>query len=188
MAFGNIGAALRDQRLAHRDDLADVRGGPGFDIGQIGTELGHVFVECLGIAPGDLADRHPRGRGCRIDLVVHVGDVAGIDNVLASKLLAQQAGQQPEHHIGPRVADMDVVINGRTAHVHGHARRIDRLECFDTPGQRVVEPQSHRVCRFTRNKPTTLSGCAHSLSTYSGWGCFNELQSRRRRPFAGVGA
>ena len=45
-----------------------------------GAERGHVGVVDRQIAVGDGVDRHAFGGGLGVDLVVHVGDVRGVDH------------------------------------------------------------------------------------------------------------
>ena len=77
------------------------------------------------------------------DLVVDVGDVADIDDVI----LAIEMPQQPEQHVeddeGPRVADMDALIDRGAADVEAHPVRVDRLEHLLGARQRVVQFELH---------------------------------------------
>ena len=58
VALGGVGMAAGDQRLDHRDDLADVRGGVRLDVRRRDAQRGHVLAVGGGEAVGDRADRH----------------------------------------------------------------------------------------------------------------------------------
>ena len=93
---------------------------------------------------GQLADRDAALGRARVDLVVDVGDVADVGDVLGAVEMAQQPEQHVEHDHRPRVADMGEVVDRRPAHIHAHARRIDRREHPLLARQRIVELQFHR--------------------------------------------
>jgi hypothetical protein len=98
---------------------------------------------------GDLADRLVQRqagifrRRAVVDLVVHVGDVAGVDDVIGPEDMAQQAEQNVEDDQRPGVADVSEVIDRGAAHVHAHALRVDGYECPLVTGESVVELQFH---------------------------------------------
>jgi hypothetical protein len=77
--------------------------------------------------------------GARVDLVVHVGDVADIGH--AREAPPQQPRQHVEHHHRPGIAQVGEVIDGRPADIHAHMLRIERREGLDAPGQAVVEAE-----------------------------------------------
>ena len=57
------------------DDLVDVLGRPGQDVGRRHPQGRRVGEEPLEVALGELADADAGGRGAADDLVVDVGDV-----------------------------------------------------------------------------------------------------------------
>ena len=83
--------------------------------------------------------------GARVDLVVHVGDVAHIGDMGVAESVAQQPEQHIEHDDRPRIADMGEVIDRRPADIHAHILRIERREIFLRLGQGVEQAQSHRI-------------------------------------------
>src|SRR5690606_15624865 len=137
VAFGLVRMATVDQPLAHRDDPVDVPGGIGDDIGGVGAQPRHVLVVGLGIPAGDPVDGDAQLRRGRIDLVVHVGDVARIHHLRVQA--PQQPHEQAEDHRWAGIADVHVVVDGRTADVDGDALRIERLETLEPAGEAVVE-------------------------------------------------
>ena len=58
--------------------------------------------------------------GAGVDLVVDVGDVAGVDHVIGAVEMAQQAEEHVEHDDRPRVADMGEVVDRRAADIEPH--------------------------------------------------------------------
>ena len=128
MTIGHIRMTAFDQLLRQHDHLRHVIRGPGFDPGRQRIERGHVLAVGGGKAFGQGADRFASGLCRGIDLVVDVGDVAGVHD------LRVMPGEQPvehvEHHHRPGIADMDEVVDGRAAHVHRDALRIVRHEDF----------------------------------------------------------
>ena len=82
--------------------------------------------------------------GAGVDLVVDVGDVAGVDDVFGAVDVAEQAEKHVEHDDRPGVADMGEVIDGRPADIEAHRGRVDRREVLLAAGQGVVETQPHR--------------------------------------------
>ena len=88
MILGDIGAALVDQGLDHRLHLLDIFGGARLMRRRQAAERGHIPVVLRGGLLGQLADgvvgRHVGillGRP-RVDLVVHIGDVADIGDMV----------------------------------------------------------------------------------------------------------
>ena len=84
-------------------------------------------------------------RRARVDLVVDVGDVAHVGDVLGAVEVPQQPEQHVEHDHRPRVADMREVVDRRPAHIHAHARGIERRERPLLARERIVELQFHRT-------------------------------------------
>jgi hypothetical protein len=81
--------------------------------------------------------------GPRVDLVFDVGDVAGVGDVLGPIEVPQQPEQHVEHDDGPRVADVGVVVDRRSAHIHADVLVVDRPERLLPARQRVVERERH---------------------------------------------
>ena len=101
----------------------------------------------------------------RVDLVVDVGDVAHVGDVLGAVEMAQQPEQHVEHDHRPRIADMGEVVDRRPAHIHAHARGIDRGEQPLLAGQRIVELQFHRrVARTPKSTRPRPAGRASLIS------------------------
>ena len=139
MAVRFIGVALGDQGFDHGGHLADMIGGLGHDVRLQGIERRHVLAEGVGEALGERGHRLAGFRAGGDDLVVDVGDVAGVDH------LRVEPGEQPvehvEHHHRPRVADVHVVIDRRAAHIECYPLRVERLERVLVAGEGVMQCQ-----------------------------------------------
>ncbi|MNI31485.1 hypothetical protein D3C73_853710 [compost metagenome] len=144
MAFGRIGAAGVDDGLDLLDDGFDVVGDVRGDVGRRHVQQPHVGQIGGLIARRDLADGHAFLGRLGVDLVVHVGDVAGVDDGVRAVSPAQQPHQDVEHHRRSRIADMGVVIDRRAADIEAHPVRIARLEQALFTAQGVVDMQGHR--------------------------------------------
>ena len=140
------------------------------------AEGGDVFVELPVGLLGNLADRlvEPQIgiflRRARVDLVVNVGDVAHIGDVVGAIEVPQQPKQHVEHDHRPRIADVREVVDRRTADIHAHIRRIERLEHPLVARQRIVEFQVHR--RIKVRASTLLAGRVQNL----------DVEKRRPQP------
>ena len=148
MAIRHIGVAGGDQLPDHRHHLGDMIGRPRRHGGCKAAQRRDIF---LIDAPGlfrQRADGLPTLGGAGVDLVVHVGDVADIGDMGIAEFTPQQPEQQVEHDRRARIADMGEVIDRRPAHIHAHARRIDRGEHPLLARQRIVEFQFHRRITF----------------------------------------
>src|SRR3546814_718366 len=166
----------RDQRFDHRDHLRDMLGRARLDIWLQGAERRHILVEGLRRALGNLADRAAAGTRRRIDLVVHVGDVARIEHGRIAPL--QQTVEHVEDDDRARIADMSEVVDGRSADIHPHTLRIDRFEYFLHPCQGVVQNQRHASSLqfFFRASGTTTPSRSEEHTS--------EIQSLMRNSYA----
>ena len=149
MVLGDIGAALLDQRFDHRRHLGNMLGRARLDGWRQAAERRDVFVKLLLGLLRDLADgfvqRQIRKVLCRprVDLVVHVGDVADIGDMVGAVAVPQQAEQQVEDDDGPRIPNMRVVVDRRAADIHAHVGSIQRLERLFLTTERVVKRKRH---------------------------------------------
>ena len=141
VAVGGIGMAAGDEFLDHRDHLRHVFGGMRLDVLADHTESVHVLAIDRRELVGDRRDRYAEFLRGVVDLVVHVGDVAGVDQLRVTA--AQQPGQHVEDDRPARIADMHVVVDGGTAQVHRHPGRVGGFEGFQAAVQVVVEAQFH---------------------------------------------
>ena len=165
MVLGDIRDAERDQAFDHLAHLVDVPGRARLDGRRQSAEGRDVVVKLafgrLG-HPGDrLVERQVREvpPGAGVDLVVDVGDVAGVDDMPGAVEVTEQAEEHVEHDDRPGVADMGEVVDRRAADIDPHRGRIDRRERLLPPGQGVVEAQGRRR-RAPRLCRLSAPGCA----------------------------
>ena len=164
MVLGDIGDAARDKALDQGAHRLDMVGRPRLDGRRERPQRCDILVElALGRLgdPGDrLVERQIRkiALGAGVDLVVDVGDVAGVDYVVCAIEMPQQTEQHVEHDDRPRVADMGVVVDSRAADIESHRASVDRSEILLAAGQGVVKAQRHRTSRRGRRRDKTPSG------------------------------
>jgi hypothetical protein len=154
----------------------DVLGGLGLQARAQGQQGVGVLVIGRQVAVGDHLDRDALGRGLGVDLVVHVGDVAGIDHRVLAIDVAQQAEQHVEHHHRPEVADVGVVVDRRPADIHRHPARIGGNEVALFARHGVVKLDGHGKGR--PDVAGVLRGCG--LAPYN--------ESTRARPRFSIGS
>ena len=142
VVLGDVGVAALHQALDQRLHLADVLRGARLDRRVERAERIHVLVELPRRAFRQVADGNAFLGGARVDLVVDVRDVAGVDD----GILAVEMPQQPVEHVEDddraRIADMGVVVDGRAADVHAHRLRVEGDKILLLAAQRVVKAQS----------------------------------------------
>ena len=143
--LGDVSDAAADEPLDHRAHFADILRRARLMRRPQAAERRDILVE---LALGRLrhfGDRFVErevgivARGARVDLVVDVGDVAGVDDVIRAIEMAQEPEQHVEHDHRPRVADMGEVVDGGPADIEAHRVWIDRLEILLAAGERIVE-------------------------------------------------
>src|ERR687889_1425390 len=137
--FGGVGVALFHQLLYQGDHLGDVLGGARLDVGPPYAEHLEPLVEGIGVAiyyllPGDLLLV-----GLVNDLVLYIRDV------LNERHVVTPASQIPCHHVPeqgrPRVAYVDVVVDGGTADVEVDLSGLPDLDHLGA--QAVFYEQAH---------------------------------------------
>ncbi|MCY1217768.1 hypothetical protein D9M72_296970 [compost metagenome] len=127
------------------DHLRDVVGRPRLHVGIEAAERFGVRQKLrfglLCHPPDRFIERQGRivAQRPRIDLVVDVGDVAGIGHVLRAIDVAQQPEKHIEDNHRPGIADMGIIIDRRAADIHADVVGIDRPELDLLPRQRVVQ-------------------------------------------------
>ena len=95
----------------------------------------------LGHAGDGRIQRHAGkvAQGASVNLIVDVGDVAGIEDMICPIDAPQQAEQHVEDDDRPRIADMGEIIDRRAADIEPHRLRVERNEVVLGSGQRVEE-------------------------------------------------
>ncbi len=128
MAFGGIGRSAFDQLAEHDQHLTDMGGGARLERRAQHAERIHVLMIDGGELVGDGRDVHALVDGGLVYLVVHVGDVAGIDHVGLAIEPPQHAKQHVEHHSGPGIADMGEVVDRGSADIERDPLGVARNE------------------------------------------------------------
>ena len=133
---GLVGVSGLHQVGDQRDDRIDRLARLRLAVGPPEPETIRVLHVGGGHRPRELLAGHALLARGVVDLVVHVGDVHHERRVIA--LVLQEAAQQREQHVGPRVAHVYAPVHGRAAGVDAHARRVARLDRADLARQGVV--------------------------------------------------
>ena len=151
-------AMKRRDLLGKGDHLGDVIGRERKARRFADVEVLQILLEHRGVMGGDIPDAGgARARG-RFHLVVagigvrgQVTDIGDVDDVGEGVALPRQhAAQRVGEDIGPEVADMRVIIDGRAAGIDAHLRRVDRPERFERTGEAVVEDEIGHVPAHSR--------------------------------------
>ena len=137
MARRHIGMATIQQLGDQELDVADVLGDAGLPVRWQHMQSAHVGLIRGNRALRDRANGNPC-RGCRrIDLVIHIGEVAHIDHLPIG--VAKQAHQHIKDHCWPGIPNVGQVIDGGAAHIQRHPVRLLQLQGALAPAQAVVE-------------------------------------------------
>ena len=111
-----------------------------FDIRRQDTQQFHVFVVGSQISSGQFTDRHTFALRGRIYFVIHVGDIANVNELVGA---SQQPCEHIKHDWRPRVPDVREVIDGWATNIHRHPIRFGGFETLSLPRERIVKGQSH---------------------------------------------
>ena len=154
VALGLISETVLDQLARHLDHLRNMLGGMRLDVRHCHTNRAHILAIDFGITGRDRLDRLAAFLGGGDDLVVHIGDVAGIDDLVLTIDMAQGTGEDIKHDGRARIANVRVIINGWTTDIECHTLRVDGFERPFVAAQRVIQGQrGHReIRRGLKNK------------------------------------
>ncbi len=78
---GLISVPLGDQSLCQRDHVIDVLGGHGLNRGRMRIESRHILAIFLRELRADFSNVRAALKSCVNDLVVDIGDVAGVNDL-----------------------------------------------------------------------------------------------------------
>ena len=150
VAVDRVGRAVVEQGLDEVLDRLDRLRGQRLAIGPPEAQalgVGEVVRRHLPREVGAGHAERPRGV---VDLVVDVGDVGDERRLVA--LVLEEALEERGDDVGPRVADVDAVVDRRPARVDAHAAGVARLERLLAPRARVVQADlaGHRPPIYAR--------------------------------------
>ena len=118
IAINLIRMAFVDQALHELDHRVDLFGSLRANIGVLHAGCMHIGDEGIGVFFSDLGSRSAFLERLVDDLVVHVGHILHKGNFEpAPREVATDGVERDER---ARIADMDVVVHGRAAHVHAY--------------------------------------------------------------------
>ena len=114
-----------DQAFDHRNHLGDMCGGARFHIRRQGVQRRHVGVKLIRGARGDFRNWNIFIAGAGVDLVIHIGDVARIDDM--SRAIVQPQQPRTTYRTPPPGAHCRYAQNHKpSARIHTCARARDR--------------------------------------------------------------
>ena len=146
MPFSRIGVTLGDQVFDHRDHLRDIFGRARLMGGAAYADGIHIGVIPTDGFLGDLANRAPCFTGLRVDLVIHIGEIAHIGDMIFAVDMAQQPKQHIKHNRRAGIAEMGAVIDSWPANIEAQIRWINRGENLDFARHRIAKLDlTHRL-------------------------------------------
>ena len=138
---GLVGVALLDQCLDQIDDLGDVLGDAGVDLGTLEIQIAHVPDDVPDVGFGDVGLAVAVFADAGDDLLVDVGEVFDVVNVIA------QPGEPAVHDVdvdpAACVTEMRWIRDGQPAVVEPNGVGIFGFEGFALAGQRVTHAECH---------------------------------------------
>ncbi len=154
-AVHDVGVSARDQGLDHLDLLRDVSRRARRDVRPGHAQRVHVGKVLAHVLFHDLHGLDPLAAGALQDPVLAVveqmpdiGDVLHIPQVVAA--VAQPAHDHVEGDIGFGVAQVGVVVDGWTAHIHGDLALGHGFEGLFLSGQEVIDCEAHGFAKIIR--------------------------------------
>ena len=132
-----IRVVLVDKPRDHVDHGLDLLRRAGADVGVKDVKAAHLLDEGGGELLGDRVCRGARLVCAVDDLVIHVGEVLRKGDLIA--LVHKVAADDVKGQEGTRVAYVDLVIDGRSAHVHANLALLDGRKLLLLVRLRVVD-------------------------------------------------
>ncbi len=105
------------------------------------TEHGRIFEESLLVLRRVLLHRDAIAGGVANDLVVYVGNVHDMLDLVTA--LPQKSAKKIDGDKGAEVADVSVVVDGRSASVHADLGVAERAELLDLRRHRIKKAKGH---------------------------------------------
>ena len=127
VATGNrVRMALLDERGDHPLHGLDLTCGARANVGIQNAKAMHLLDELVAELLGDLCSRATLLVGTIYDLVVHVGEVLGKRNLIA--LVHEVAANHVKAQERAAISYVNLIVYGRTTHIHANFARLDGLK------------------------------------------------------------
>ena len=133
---GGIGKALCLKLLDDVDDLRDVLGGLRVDGRALDAQRIGVLIVLGDEALAQFLDGDAFLVGAADHLIVDIGEVLNELDLIA--LVLKVAAKRVEHDERARIADVEIVVDGRAAGIDAHLARLNRDEFFLAAGLCVI--------------------------------------------------
>ena len=143
----HIGIALVDQSLDHIDHAVDLAGSSRVHGSRPDVQARHILLALLDISLGDHRGINSLFQSLLDDLVIDIREVGYI--VYLVPLVFKIASHRIKYDHGTRIADVDQVVNGRTAYIHAHLAGFDRHKFLFASGHCVKD--LHCIPHFNIN-------------------------------------
>ncbi len=145
MVGGLVGVAVVEEALDEGDLGGDVFDGAGLEMRGEEIEGLGVGVEEFGPVGGDVGEGAVFVTGLLEDAVVHIGDVAGVEDFGGAEVELEGAAKDVLEEEGAEVADVGRAVNRRTAAVEA-VEAVGRggEEGLDGAGEGIVKTEGHR--------------------------------------------
>ena len=138
-----IGQPLLYQGLRQTNNIGHVFCRLGLYGGLANTQSFHVFVVGSNIFGGERLAADTLLVRTLDNLVIHVGEILDEFNLVAGGL--KISSDYIEYERTTRMADMAIVVDRHTTDVHPNDLRLERVEQFFLPRERVVNRQHGQV-------------------------------------------
>src|SRR5918994_5138653 len=162
---GGIGVALLNELFDQGDHLGDVLGGARLDVGQPYAQHLQPFVEGVRVAVYDLLPGDSLLVGPVYDLVLYVRDV------LDERHVVTPAPQVPGDHVPeqgrPRVADVDVIVDRRTADVEAEPATLPHLDHLTAHAVLYEQAHAPSLASLARSILSLASSAPNTAKRYA---------------------
>src|ERR1700732_412016 len=134
-------------------------------LGPLDPQRIEILEKRLDVFLVELVDRLPMLGRLLDDAVLDIGQVHHLGHAVSQR--EQLPPKQVFEEEGPEVADVRIVVDGRTARIHPDVAHFDRLELFHLATQGVVEADRHHVT--SRSRTTAWAASASPLPIGPTW-------------------
>ena len=143
IAFRFIGMAFFNQGLDESNNFLNIFHNSWMNGRRLNIELPGIFLESRDIFISNGFGSWTFGNRCLDNFVIDVSKVADIINLIPSILEITANGVKGYRATG--VADMDIVIDGRTADIESYLPLFNRTENFLLSCQGIIDLYCHSI-------------------------------------------